>query len=249
MELNEAKKILNVVSNVAILIMGAKYAYNEYLIWRENRYMQQAMCETCNDSIYTTNSNIILPMQTNDTSYFKFSDAALDCILRYGPLLEACAGAGEFRKSMTAHLARTNSTQTFDCISYDRIANLESNVIEGLNGTFEHKYPDRTLCIFCGFNTVASVLNYTGKRLILGGYLHRNNRDPTIDLETHKIIQRSAILDLRPDPLWLNNNGWSEKESIHWLCPISSLTIDKQCQYRSYLQTQTMYIIKVYERS
>ena len=82
-----------------------------------------------------------------------------------------------------------------DILSFDMYQN-DNGVNSGLNGTFEHLYPDRTLIILLGRHANSSVLNYTGNTVILGGYKFFNEDD------------NDVYIDNRPSCNVMAQHGW-----------------------------------------
>lgn len=237
-------KIISIITNLSLIsVIG----YNAYLYYKDslNRNVQinDKMCY--NQPNYATtrmdNSHNIQRYADGSHTYFKLSKDALDELTKHGPLLEACAGGGKNSK-----LLRERGV---DIISYDLYAHENNDIIEGMNGTFEHNYPDRTLCIFCGQNSIASILNYKGKKLIIGGYLKPDLQNNIfMDLESNTELTNLYEVDMRPDNTWLEKNGWKAIKTLIWKCPLQYENIDNTQQYEQYQKSTLSFMMRIYVR-
>ena len=145
-------------------------------------------------------------------------------------ILEMCGGNG--RNALELH------HNDVDVLSFD-IVTANKYIMYAMAGTIEHKYPDRALLLCSALEANLSVKSYKkggGTHVIIGGYLNPAKRGPnehkfiinslsegqnikSIVTHTYTEIKHSKsdcyIIDVRPDPDWMRNNGWILVETFY----------------------------------
>lgn len=145
-------------------------------------------------------------------------------------ILEMCGG--------NAHNLIALQSNHIDVTSYD-INTDNKDILYAAAGTIEHEYSDRSLLLCSAIEANLSAKAYKaggGTRIIIGGYLTPAKKGPTEhtfiinslsegnnikSITSHNYTETKPsksdcyIIDVRPDPDWMRNNGWVLSETFY----------------------------------
>jgi hypothetical protein len=129
-------------------------------------------------------------------------------------ILEVCAGKGANMRIL--------KEKEVDIVSFDM--NSGEDISYGICGTFEEKYPTRTLLACCGFDMEKSISRFSGNKVILGGYLTRSSYQSSVSEYIKDFVSSDQVTSmegteltivLRPSYKWMMDNGWEYERAYY----------------------------------
>lgn len=144
-------------------------------------------------------------------TYTYADDRVIEWFRQYGPILEAAAGYG--------WLAQRLRGSGIDTIAFDIREHTEpyAHVLQGENGTFEDRYPDRALLLCHAFEAESSVKAYTGNVVVICGY--RFQELWYLGIEKSYAHQSQAEYDFRPSHEFMIEHNFVKEDEIECIDP------------------------------